>query len=300
MTLQVIRNDCTCPKMPHMSNSPPALVLSGLLREMRNGHGISQLELSMRLGVSQRHVSYLELGRARPSRSLLLAWMDEVQAPVSLRNAALLHGGFAGQEEDTGAALDDAGALQMARTLLAAHAPNPAICINADWQLLLANPGRIHFNRLVTPGLPAQVQAATEGVDMIDILVRPGGMLHTVRGAAYVGWSLLHQLRAEAWANQALRARVDAYEAQLQALHPCPNPTSVRRPDATQFRMVFDTAQGTLSFQAVQIMMGLPQNVILASPRVTLWYPTDAHTSDVMARATTSQVVDGGAASHLP
>lgn len=275
-----------------MTPPPLTLVLAGLLREMRSGHGISQLELSLRLGVSQRHVSYLELGRARPSRSLLLAWMDEVQAPVSLRNAALLHGGFAGQEEDTSAALDDAGALTMARTLLAAHAPNPAICINADWQLLLANPGRIHFNRLATPGLPPPVQTATEGVDMIDVLVRPGGMLHTVRGAAYVGWSLLHQLRAEAWANQALRARVDAYEAQLQALHTCPAAATVRRPDATQFCMVFDTAQGTLSFQAVQIMMGLPQNVTLASPRVTLWYPTDAHTSGVMARAVELQPND--------
>lgn len=268
-----------------MSPPPPTLVLAGLLREMRSGHGISQLELSLRLGVSQRHVSYLELGRSRPSRGLLLAWMDEVQAPVSLRNAALLHGGFAGQEEDPGTATDDAGALHMARTLLAAHGPYPAICVNAGWQLLLANPARLHFNRLATPDLPAQVQDATEGVDMIDVLVRPGGMLHTVRGAAYVGWSLLQQLRAEAWANQALRARVDAYEAQLQALYPRPPDGSVRRPEATQFQMVFDTQQGTLSFQAVQIMMGLPQNVTLASPRVTLWYPTDAHTRDVMARA---------------
>lgn len=288
MTFGVIRNDCTCPRIPAMTSPPNAPVLAGLLRETRTGHGISQLELALRLGVSQRHVSYLELGRARPSRSLLLAWMDEVQAPVSMRNAALLHGGFAGQEEDAGAPGGDAGALHMARTLLAAHAPYPAICVNADWQLLLANPGRVHLNRLATPGLPAQVQAATEGVDMIDVLVRPGGMLHTVRGAAHVGWSLLHQLRAEAWARQGLRARVDAYEAQLQALHPQPPLASVRRPDATQFHMVFDTVQGTLSFQAVQIMMGLPQNVTPASPRVTLWYPVDAHTREVMVRAAAS------------
>lgn len=61
-----------------------------ILRRTRLEHGISQLELAGRLDVSQRHVSFLESGRALPSRGLILAWMAELGVPVSVRNAALL------------------------------------------------------------------------------------------------------------------------------------------------------------------------------------------------------------------
>ena len=71
-----------------------------ILRRTRLEHGISQLELAGRLDVSQRHVSFLESGRALPSRGLILAWMAELGVPVSVRNAALLQCGFALPQPD--------------------------------------------------------------------------------------------------------------------------------------------------------------------------------------------------------
>lgn len=56
---------------------------------------LSQLELALRMGVSQRHVSFVESGRAQPSRELLLNWLHELQAPLALRNVALQQAGFA-------------------------------------------------------------------------------------------------------------------------------------------------------------------------------------------------------------
>ena len=76
-----------------METAPPSL--RETLQAARKSQRISQLELALRMGVSQRQVSFVESGRARPSRELLLAWLQELQAPLALRNVALQQAGFA-------------------------------------------------------------------------------------------------------------------------------------------------------------------------------------------------------------
>ena len=65
------------------------------LREARQVRRLSQLALALRLGVSQRHVSFVESGRARASRDLLVAWLRELEAPLSVFNQVLLDAGYA-------------------------------------------------------------------------------------------------------------------------------------------------------------------------------------------------------------
>ena len=74
--------------------SPPES-LQTTLQTARKSKRLSQLELALRMGVSQRHVSFVESGRAQPSRELLLSWLHELQAPLALRNVALHQAGFA-------------------------------------------------------------------------------------------------------------------------------------------------------------------------------------------------------------
>jgi DNA-binding XRE family transcriptional regulator len=71
----------------HLSDS-----LQTTLQTARKSKRLSQLELALRMGVSQRHVSFVESGRAQPSRELLLSWLHELQAPLALRNVALAAG----------------------------------------------------------------------------------------------------------------------------------------------------------------------------------------------------------------
>lgn len=82
------------------------MLLGNPLRHARATRDVSQRELALRLGVSQRHVSYVEGNRARPSRDLIVSWIREVGAPLSLCNAALLPAGFAPSYGE--ARLDDA------------------------------------------------------------------------------------------------------------------------------------------------------------------------------------------------
>lgn len=252
-------------------------ILARLLREIRRERGLSQIDLAAQLGVSQRHVSYVERGLSRPGRQLLQAWLDEVRASDALRNAALLHGGFSSLGDHVqGATATEAPASALA--LLAAHEPCPAICVDADWMLLASNRARRRLQRVVMPQLPAALHEASSGVDMIDLFARPGGMLDSLRNAAQIGWSVLRQLEAEAWVNHALKPRAKLLEQRLRLRHAEPAPGVLRSSGTTQVDLVFDTAVGRLSFLSTQLLVGLPQNITAAAPRVTLWHPADSFT----------------------
>ncbi|MET0312517.1 MAG: helix-turn-helix transcriptional regulator [Burkholderiaceae bacterium] len=242
--------------------------LDRLMKEGRTACGVSQLELALRLGVSQRHISFIERGNARPSRQLLMNWMDAVEAPLALRNAALIHGGYTTDNPREATALTEA-----ARTLLEIHDPMPACCVDRSWRMVAENPARARLSQIIMPDYPAALRAP--GSDMIAALEHPHGFLSNLRHAGTIGWTLLRQLRAESWANANLRARADDLEASLVARFPRVDMNTLREADCTQLVMEFETDHGLLQFRAVQAVAGLPQNATASSPRVSLWYPAN-------------------------
>src|SRR5512137_587657 len=114
--------------------------LPATLQQARKSRRLTQLELSMRVGVSQRHVSFVESGRAKPSRELLMAWLHELDAPLVVRNAAMLQAGYA--PVYSAAPLSDPALAQANDALvqlLRAHDPMPALVLDAQWNLLHSN-----------------------------------------------------------------------------------------------------------------------------------------------------------------
>src|SRR2546422_5808488 len=111
-----------------------------LLREWRSRRRLSQLDLANVAGISARHLSFVETGRSRPSREMVLHLADRLDVPLRERNPLLLAGGFA----PTFHATDfDAPGMQPVREaverLLAAHEPFPAILVDRRWDLVAAN-----------------------------------------------------------------------------------------------------------------------------------------------------------------
>ncbi|WP_343866076.1 helix-turn-helix domain-containing protein, partial [Caenispirillum bisanense] len=111
-----------------------------LLRHWRTRRRLSQLALAAEAGVSQRHLSFVESGRAAASRDMLLHLAEHLDIPLRERNALLAAGGFAPvfPRHD----LADAGfapALAAVRTILAAHEPWPALAVDRSWTLVAAN-----------------------------------------------------------------------------------------------------------------------------------------------------------------
>jgi transcriptional regulator with XRE-family HTH domain len=253
------------------------------LQRTRKARRLSQLELSLQLGVSQRHVSFVETGRARPSRDLLLAWLGALNAPLALGNEALLQAGYA--PAYSSATLSDSSlseANDALERLLRAHDPMPALVLDADWNLLRMNRGGqwLAVTLLRRP-------AGTSGqapLNILDVLAHPEGPTRAMVNLAEVGPAFLAHLRHEAAAYPALKRRVDAYEALLkarlgeQAVH-----QAWAAPKAPLLTTRYATPHGELAFFSMFTTFGTPQDITLASLRVEHMFAADDATRAVLA-----------------
>ena len=111
-----------------------------LLKTWRHRRRLSQLELALESGVSQRHLSFLELGRANPSRSMILQLSETLEVPLRERNDWLVAAGFA--PVFRARPLDDpqmGQVMNAVRRMLVSHEPFPAVAIDRSWNIRLAN-----------------------------------------------------------------------------------------------------------------------------------------------------------------
>lgn len=123
-----------------MDTALPPERFGTLLRDSRRARKLSQLDLAGQAEVSQRHLSFLESGRARPSREMVLQLATALDLPLRERNRLLLGAGFAGiYPERRLEERDMAPATEALRMLIAHHEPFPAIVVDRAWNQLLAN-----------------------------------------------------------------------------------------------------------------------------------------------------------------
>jgi transcriptional regulator with XRE-family HTH domain len=124
---------------------PPAMSLADahfghLLREWRKRRHMSQLDLALDGNISTRHLSFIETGRAQPSRDMVLLLADQLAVPLRDRNVLLTAAGYAPVFSER--KLDDpalAAACQAVELVIQGHAPYPAIAVDRHWTLVAAN-----------------------------------------------------------------------------------------------------------------------------------------------------------------
>ena len=261
------------------------------LQQARKARRLSQLELSLRVGVSQRHVSFVESGRAKPSRTLLMSWLQELEAPLAVRNAAMLQAGYA--PAFSAAALTDpllAQANDALVHLLQAHDPMPAFVMDALWNVLHFNKGGKWLAGLLMPwaadALAAVGTTTTHTtINMLDLLAHPQGFTKHITNLNEVGPALLAHLRDDASVQPALAPKVEAFAALLgdrlgaQNLH-----SGWPYQTAPVLTTRFDTPHGELAFFSMFSTFGTPQDITLASLRVEHLFAADAVTRAVVAQ----------------
>jgi len=255
------------------------------LRSAREKRKISQLDLSLRLGVSQRHVSFVESGRSRPSRDLIVNWMNEVSAPESLSNAALLGAGYSLLSDFSRSHLDDLEEVSCVhQRVLEVHDPMPGMIFSADWRMLQLNAGASWLFRLTMPEFLETVAKDTGGWDMIAGIAHPGGLLSRMPEPLPIASRHLAQLRIEELNRPALKTRIDGLEHVLQMKFG----ESLFDSDITDPKpgldLQFDTRHGRLSFFTVQTVFKLPQDIAPTTIRTGLWYPADPATRRLLER----------------
>ena len=252
-----------------------------LLRDWRQRRRLSQLDLALEAEISTRHLSFLETGRARPSRDMVLRLAERLDLPLRERNVLLTAAGFAPVFPQR--PLDDP-ALAAARAavdqVLAGHDPYPALAVDRHWMLCAANAAG---GRLIAGVTPAQLQPP---VNVLRLSLHPDGLAPRI--ANLVEWRshLLERLRrqVEATADPALADLLD----ELRGL-PMPRAPGPPRPVdhaagavAVPLRLVTDA--GTLSFISTTTVFGTPVDITLSELAIEAFFPADAATADTLRR----------------
>lgn len=252
-----------------------------LLREWRHRRNRSQLDLSLDVGVSARHLSFVETGRSRPSPELVLAVAEHLEVPLRERNTMLLAAGYAPRFSET--SLDDEAMARVRVSLqrmLDAHDPYPGVVIDRAWNVLLANQAAFAF----TDGVP--VHLLQPHMNVFRVCLHPDGL--AARTTNFEEWAayLLRQMRRTVQLTgdddlAAVEAEVLAYP-NVAELPPAPE-VDLRDDPAllVPFRML--AADGTeLSMFTTLTTFGTPRDVTLDELSVELFFPSDDETDRVL------------------
>ena len=180
--------------MPSIAHVSPAVAGFGSsLKGWRERKGVSQLDLGLQAGVSARHISFLETGRAGPSRSMVLKLALTLDLPLREQNNLLLSAGFAPRYGER--SLDDGEAEEARRALqfiLDVHQPYPAFVLNRTWQIVLWNKtqGFMLSKLHGLEGSPADLNA-------LDLVFAPGPMRESLVNWEEVARAVLRRLRRQ-------------------------------------------------------------------------------------------------------
>jgi transcriptional regulator with XRE-family HTH domain len=253
-----------------------------LLRGWRAKRRLSQLEVGLTAGVSARHLSFIETGRAKASAELLVALADVLDMPLRERNALLLAAGFAPRYPETDLAAPSMAAMHQAITrVLDAHDPYPGVALDRHWNIVIANRAA---QRMVGV-LPAELTAPVPNIFRAGL--HPRGMAAYTHNFDEWGRYMLRELQrlADGSLDATAAALLDEVRAypNVQALLAKPVP-----PPAHELLVpcVLDLHGQRLSLFTTLATFGSPRDVTLAELTVELFYPADAATENVLrARA---------------
>ena len=244
-----------------------------LLREWRTRRRLSQLDLASAAGISARHLSFVETGRARPSREMVLHLAEWLDVPLRERNALLLAGGYAPAYPQHGLDEPELASVRVAlRQVLAGHLPNPAVIIDRWWDLLDANAA---IEALLDGCAP---ELLTPPVNVLRLSLHPRGMAPRIANLGQWRAHLLTQLghRARALGDQRLRE----LHAEL-AGYPGGDEEPVSAAGVV-LPLRYRLGDRELSLFSISAAVDTATDVTVQELSIEAFYPADAATAEVL------------------
>lgn len=260
--------------MMHAATRP----VGDFLREWRQRRRMSQLDLALEAEISTRHLSFMETGRAAPSREMVLRLAERLDIPLRERNALLVAAGFAPLFPER--SLDDPQ-LQPARRamelVLAGHEPYPALAVDRHWNLVAYNKAVPFFLSSVDQSL------LTPPVNVLRLSLHPKGFAPRI--ANYWEWRthLFDRLRQQIGitADPVLMDLVKELSA-----YPAPADAKPHHGGNEYAGVVvplqFITDAGILSFISTTTVFGTPIDVTLSELALETFFPADAATAEAL------------------
>lgn len=237
------------------------------------------MDLALGADISTRHLSFLETGRARPSREMVLHLADQLEVPLRERNVILVAAGFAPVFPER--SLEDpalAAARRAVDVILTAHEPYPALVVDLRWNLVAANAAIAPLMEGVDPAL------LTPPVNVIRLSLHPGGLAPRIANLGEWHGHVLERLRRQAdlTADPGLVALIEEVRG-----YPRPPATDRRHEDYGGVVIPFQLMVGDtlLSLFGTTTVFGTPVDITLAELTLETFFPADAATAEALRAA---------------
>jgi transcriptional regulator with XRE-family HTH domain len=247
-----------------------------LLREWRQRRRLSQLDLALSSGVSQRHVSFLESGRARPSRTMILQLSETLDVPLRDRNEWLSAAGFApvfkARDLNCPQMKQVMGAINM---MLKAHEPFPALALDRAWNVRRSNSAFDRLTALLGDDLWDKIGNGKR--NLMQLFFHPAGLRPFITNWPVVAPLLWQRAKREAQtlAGTEMNAVLDAL-APLQDHHVLWSAAETALLPVMPFMLQFGEVK--LSMFAIIATFGTAQDVTAEELRIETLFPADAET----------------------
>ncbi|HEV7255484.1 MAG TPA: helix-turn-helix transcriptional regulator [Mesorhizobium sp.] len=250
--------------------------VGAMIREWRRQRRLSQLDLASEAEISQRHLSFVESGRSKPSRDMILKLSEHLSVPLRERNRLLVAGGFApGFSERPLHDPSLTAAREAVELVLTGHMPHPAMAVDRHWNLVSANAAIQPFLGAADPSL------LQPPVNVLRLSLHPKGLAPLILNLDEWRGHLIERLRRQADASAdptlaALEKELAGYPGGGRPLRR----TNPAHAVALPLRLRFGGR--ALSLISTVTVFGTPLDVTLSEIAIESFFPADGETAAIL------------------
>ena len=248
------------------------------LRDWRQRRRLSQLDLAAEAELSTRHLSFVETGRSKPSREMVLKLSEALELPLRNRNSLLIAAGYAPSFPER--PLNDgrqADARALVQRILDAHMPFPALAVDRHWHLIAHNKSALALMAGAAP------QLLEPPINVLRLSLHPEGLAPQILNLADWKRHILDRLR-----HQFSESGDSILEGLFEELRSYPAPAS-KAPAASSealiaVPLILNSPVGQLSFISTTTVFGTPVEVTLSELAIESFFPAEGGTAERLRR----------------
>jgi transcriptional regulator with XRE-family HTH domain len=253
-----------------------------LLKDWRGRRGFSQLDLALAARTTQRHLSFIESGRATPSREMILRLATTMDLPLRQQNALMLAAGYAPAWRERALSTPELAVVNSALDyMLAQHEPYPAFVIDRCWNLLRANRGAMNLTEFLIG--PAPSDASSKPVNLAVTLVSPDGLRPFIVNWQEVALYFVRGVQADAHADG--NPETADLLSRLLTFPEVPSLSEMLPPDEGHTPVLpihFQRDEISLRLFTTIATLGTPRDVTLQEVRIEFFFPMDEVTEQAL------------------